>query len=72
MLSHPRAVARKDGDRVSRYSRPGNDLTYRFTLIVDSPARLRSRSCIIDGETVCCGGTSIIYFGVDRNPRCLG
>ena len=34
------------------YSRPGNDLTYRFPLIVEALARLRSRSCIIDGEAV--------------------
>ncbi len=57
------------------YSRPGNDLTYRFTLIVESLARLRSRTCIIDGEAVCCDDKvlSIIHFGVDRNPpRCLG
>jgi bifunctional non-homologous end joining protein LigD len=39
-------VARKDGLRVKLYTRPGNDLTYRFTLIVESLARLRSRSCI--------------------------
>jgi hypothetical protein len=43
-LSRPPAVARKDGDRVRRYSRPGNDLTYRFTPIVASLVRLRSRS----------------------------
>ena len=36
------------------YSRPGNDLTDRFSLIVEALARLRSRSCIIDGEAVCC------------------
>jgi bifunctional non-homologous end joining protein LigD len=40
-----RVIARKDGDRVRLYSRPGNDLTYRFPLIVESLARLRSRSC---------------------------
>jgi hypothetical protein len=34
---------------VRLYSRPGNDLTYRFPLIVESLAPLRSRSCIIDG-----------------------
>jgi ATP-dependent DNA ligase len=31
---------------VKLYSRPGNDLTYRFTLIVESLAGLRSRSYI--------------------------
>src|SRR5262249_29070726 len=30
----------------------GNDLTYRFPLIVETLARLRSRSCIIDGEAM--------------------
>ena len=49
-----RVIARKDGARVRLYSRPGNDLTYRFPLIVEALARLRSRSCIIDGEAVCC------------------
>jgi bifunctional non-homologous end joining protein LigD len=33
-----RIVARKDGNRVRLYSRPGNDLTYRFPLIVESVA----------------------------------
>jgi bifunctional non-homologous end joining protein LigD len=49
-----RVVARKDGDRVRLYSRPGNDLTWRFPLIVETLARLPSRSCIIDGEAVAC------------------
>jgi ATP-dependent DNA ligase len=29
-----RLIARRTGDRVRLYSRPGNDLTYRFPLIV--------------------------------------
>jgi bifunctional non-homologous end joining protein LigD len=37
-----RVIARKNGDRVKLYSRPGNDMTDRFPL----------RSCIIDGEAV--------------------
>ena len=47
-----RVIARKLGNRVRLYSRPGNDLTYRFPLIVETLARLRSRSCIIDGEAM--------------------
>jgi bifunctional non-homologous end joining protein LigD len=40
-----RGIARKDGKRVRLYSRPGNDLTQRFPLIVEALARLeRSRS----------------------------
>src|SRR6478672_4351206 len=42
-----RVIARKNAKRVKLYSRPGNDLTYRFPLIVEALARLRSRSCII-------------------------
>jgi hypothetical protein len=37
-------IARKNGQRVKLYSRPGNDLTYRFLLIVEGMARLRLRS----------------------------
>src|SRR5436305_9316428 len=57
-----RVVARKDGDRVRLYSRPGNDLTWRFPLIVETLARLRSRSCIIDGEAVACDDNGMPSF----------
>jgi hypothetical protein len=49
-----RIIARKNDGRVRLYSRPGDDLTYRFPLIVETLAGLRSRSCIIDGEAVAC------------------
>src|SRR5215472_16117444 len=39
-----RVIARKKGAQVRLYSRPGHDLTYRFPLIVETLARLRSRS----------------------------
>ena len=35
-----RIIARKDGQRVRLYSRPGNDFTRRFPLIVETLARL--------------------------------
>jgi bifunctional non-homologous end joining protein LigD len=54
-----RVIARKNGAQVRLYSRPGNDLTYRFPLIVETLARLRSRSCIIDGEAVPCDGNGV-------------
>src|SRR5258708_699878 len=57
-----RIIARKDGDRVRLYSRPGNDMTRRFPLIAYSLARLRSRSCIIDGEAVACGDDGVPSF----------
>jgi bifunctional non-homologous end joining protein LigD len=49
-----RIIARKNGERVRLYSRPGNGLTRRFSLIVEALVRLRSRSCIIDGGAVAC------------------
>jgi bifunctional non-homologous end joining protein LigD len=54
---------------VRLYSRPGNDLTDRFPLIVEALARLRSRSCIIDGEAVACDGTGIAQFNRIRYRR---
>src|SRR5262245_35172665 len=55
-------IARKTDDQVRLYSRPGNDLTYRFPLIVEALAKLRSRSCIIDGEAVACDGNGVPSF----------
>jgi ATP dependent DNA ligase domain len=34
-----RIIARKDGDRVRLYSRPGNDMTRRFPLIAEALPR---------------------------------
>jgi bifunctional non-homologous end joining protein LigD len=61
-----RIIARKHGQRVKLYSRPGNDSTPRFTLIVEALARLGSRSCIIDGEAVACGDDGIANFELIR------
>jgi ATP-dependent DNA ligase len=47
---------------VRLYSRPGNDFTRRFPLIVETLARLRSRSCIIDGEAVVCDDNGVASF----------
>src|SRR5262245_62529444 len=57
-----RVIARKYGDHVRLYCRPGNVLTQRFLLIVEPMARLRSRSCIIDGEAVCCSDGGVPSF----------
>ena len=51
------------------YSRPGNDLTYRFPLIVEALAKLRSRSCIIDGEAVACDNNGMPSFNRIRYRR---
>ena len=63
-----RIIARKTGAQVRPYSRPGNDLTHRFPLIVETLARLRrSRSCIIDGEAVACDDNGVASFNRIRH-----
>jgi bifunctional non-homologous end joining protein LigD len=64
-----RVIARKDGSRVRLYSRPGNDFTHRFPLIVEALARLQSRSCIIDGEAVACDDDGVASFDLVRHHR---
>jgi bifunctional non-homologous end joining protein LigD len=64
-----RIIARKDGSRVRLYSRPGNDFTGRFPLIVEALVWLRARSCIIDGEAVACGDDGVPSFDRIRYRR---
>src|ERR1700738_1088865 len=64
-----RVIARKEAKRVRLYSRPGNDLTYRFPLIVEALTKLRTRSCIIDGEAVSCDADGIASFDRIRYRR---
>ncbi len=51
------------------YSRPGNDLTDRFPLIVEALAGLRSRSVILDGEAVACDDDGMSNFDRLRHRR---
>jgi hypothetical protein len=64
-----RIIARKTGTQVRLYSRPGNDLTRSFPLIVETLTRLRSRSCIIDGEAVACDDNGVASFDLIRHHR---
>src|SRR6478672_13328614 len=63
-----RVVARKDGERVRLYSRPPpTTLPTGSRLIVEA----RSRSCIIDGEAVCCDDNGVPSFDRIRYRRHL-
>jgi hypothetical protein len=64
-----RIIARKNGAQVRLYSRPGNALTDRFPLIVETLANLRTRSCVIDGEAVICDDNGIASFDRIRYRR---
>jgi bifunctional non-homologous end joining protein LigD len=67
--AHFRHCETKEDKRIKLYCRPGNDLTARFPLMVEALARLRSRSCIVDGEAVACGENGIALFERIRYRR---
>jgi bifunctional non-homologous end joining protein LigD len=67
-----RIIARKSNGPVRLYSRPGNDFTRRFPLIVEALERLRSRACIIDGEAVACDDNGVASFDLIRHHRANG
>ena len=64
-----RVIARKNGANVRLYSRPGNDLTHLFPVIVETLIRLGSRSCIIDGQAVACDEHGVASFNLVRYRR---
>ena len=64
-----RIIARKDGERVTLYSRPGNDFTRHFPPIARALTHLRCRSCIIDGEAVICDDNGVASFDHIRYRR---
>jgi bifunctional non-homologous end joining protein LigD len=61
-----RIIAPKDGPRARLSSRPGNDLTRRFPLIVEALARLCLCSCIVDGG---CDNNGVASFDLIRHHR---
>jgi bifunctional non-homologous end joining protein LigD len=63
-----RIIARKDGERVTLYSRPGNDFTRRFPPIARALTHLRCRSCIIDGEAVVCDDNGVTSDHIRYRP----
>ena len=64
-----RVIARKAGEQVRLYSRPGNDLTRRFPAIVEALAGLKSHSYIIDGAAVACDDDGVASFDLLRYRR---
>src|SRR3954453_16832851 len=49
-----RLMARRDSVGIRLITRRGNDWSDRFPLVVEAVNHLQVRSCLIDGEVVCC------------------
>jgi bifunctional non-homologous end joining protein LigD len=64
-----RLMARRDGAGVWLLTRNGHDWASRFPLIVEAVAVLRVRSCLIDGEAVCCDDNGMAVFAKLRQHR---
>jgi bifunctional non-homologous end joining protein LigD len=57
-----RLMVRRDGAGVRLLTRRGHDWSDRFPLIRISAATLPVRSCLIDGEAVCCDEDGVAVF----------
>jgi bifunctional non-homologous end joining protein LigD len=45
-------------------TRNGHDWTGRFSTIVEAASRLKARSCLIDGEAICCDEKGLAVFAL--------
>jgi len=64
-----RLMARRNPAGVRLLTRNGHDWTSRFPLIVQAVDALRLRSCLIDGEAVCCDDDGLPVFRKLRQRR---
>jgi bifunctional non-homologous end joining protein LigD len=64
-----RLMARKDSVGIRLITRRGNDWSERFPLVVEAVNQLKVRSCLIDGEVVCCDEKGLARFDVLRRRR---
>jgi bifunctional non-homologous end joining protein LigD len=64
-----RIMVRRDPAGVRLFTRKANDWTARFPLIAEAAAALRVRSCLIDGEAVCCNEKGLAIFQVLRRRQ---
>jgi bifunctional non-homologous end joining protein LigD len=64
-----RMMARRDPTGVRLLTRNGHDWAPRYPLIIEAVAALRVRSCLIDGEAVCCDDKGVAVFAKLRQRR---
>jgi hypothetical protein len=54
-----RLMARRDPMGIRLITRRGKDWTNRYPLVVEAVHHLKVRSCLIDGEVVCCDAQGV-------------
>ena len=64
-----RLMARRDPVGIRLLTRNGNDWSTRFPLVVEAVNHLKVRSCLIDGEVVCCDERGLATFSTLRRRR---
>ena len=62
-------MARRDPAGIRLLTRRGNDWSNRFPLVVEAVNHLKVRSCLIDGEIVCCDERGLVIFETLRQRR---
>jgi bifunctional non-homologous end joining protein LigD len=64
-----RLMARRDPVGIRLLTRRGNDWSARYPLVVEAVNHLTVRSCLIDGEVVCCDERGVAAFHILRRRR---
>jgi ATP-dependent DNA ligase len=62
-------MARRDPVGIRLITRRGNEWTQRYPLVVEAVNHLNVRSCLIDGEVVCCDEKGVTSFQLLRHRR---
>jgi ATP-dependent DNA ligase len=64
-----RLMARRDPVGIRLITRGGHDWAARYPLVVEAVNHLKVRSCLIDGEVVCCDENGVAAFQLLRHRR---
>src|SRR3954464_6950367 len=64
-----RLMARRDPVGIRLITRRGHDWAARYSLVVEAVNHLKVRSCLIDGEVVCCDEKGVAAFQLLRHRR---
>src|SRR4051812_39183696 len=67
-----RLMARRDPVGIRLITRGGHDWAARYPLVVEAMNHLKVRSCLIDGEVVCCAGVGNLPVAPTPAERASG